>query len=345
MITSEHNWQQQMRQALRSKDDLESFFEIPFPKVDYPIFVPLNLATRIKEFGIDSPLGRQFLPSACENAPIGMNDPIGDHAHSPSKQLVHRYKNRLLFFPTSTCPVQCRYCFRKNELHDNDELFKADFIGVKNYLKQHPEVQEIIFSGGDPLMLSNEKIEYYLNEFAALKIPMVRFHSRMPIITPARLDEGLYQGLLKASQQFSLVSVAIHLNHADEITSEFETLMQKFRSLPIQWLSQTVLLKDVNDNILAQKDLYIELLKLGIKPYYLHHPDQVRGGMHFWLSIEEGRRLYAALREELPGHAIPQYVVDIPGGHGKVPLYNPEQFEFNGTFLSKNGQEIAYFLN
>lgn len=342
MISS---WQESIRTALRSNAELNAFFDTAFPETEYPIFIPLPLAQRIKEAGIDSPLGKQFLPHADENNRGGLLDPIGDHTHSPTKQIVHRYTNRLLFFPTTVCPVQCRYCFRKNELHNGDELFKPNFEGVRTYLFEHPEVEEIIFSGGDPLMLSNEKLSQCLDEFAALKVPMIRFHTRMPVITPNRMDGEFFALLERASNQFDVVSIVIHLNHEDEITPEFVEKMSAFRTLKVHWLSQSVLLKGVNDSAQSLAALFKKLLKSGIKPYYLHHPDLVRGGMHFWLSIEEGRQIFASLRDLLPGHGIPTYMLDIPGGHGKTPIYNPETIEFSGSLMTKNGEQIPYFLN
>ncbi len=174
---------------------------------------------------------------------------------------------------------------------------------------------------------------------------MLRLHTRMPVIMPSRLDQDFVALIKKAATQFELITIVIHLNHADEITDEFKTVMKELRLLPIQWLSQSVLLKGVNDNVISLKDLFLGLVKMGIKPYYLHHPDQVRGGMHFWLDIEDGRKLFAALRNYIPGHALPEYVIDIPGGHGKTPLLNPEGFEFNGQLLNKHGELVSYFLN
>ncbi len=345
MLSSVVSWQEGLKTALRTHEDLENFFQTSFPKNDYPIFIPIELAKRIKQQGIESALAKQFLPHVDENNKGGMLDPIGDHAHSPTKQIVHRYHNRLLFFPTSVCPVQCRYCFRKNELHSNDDLFKPDFAGVRDYVSKHPEIEEVIFSGGDPLMLSNDKLEKCFDEFADMNVSMIRLHTRMPIVMPSRLDEGFVDFIKRSCENFELITIVLHLNHVDEITPELTELMKELRVLPIQWLSQSVLLKGVNDNTSSLKDLFLSLVKIGIKPYYLHHPDQVRGGMHFWLDIEDGRRIFAALRNQVPGHALPQYVIDIPGGHGKTPLLNPEGFEFNGQLLNKDGELVSYFLN
>tara|TARA_R110000868_G_scaffold117600_6_gene312267 strand:- start:12289 stop:13326 length:1038 start_codon:yes stop_codon:yes gene_type:complete len=345
MITTELDWRDDLTSAIKNHEELEAFFEQQFPRTTYPIFIPKTWAQRIKKFGVDSPLGKQFLPHEAELDANGMIDPIGDHNHSPTKQVVHRYSNRLLFFPTSVCPVQCRYCFRKNELHTNDELFRPDFEGVSRYVRDNPEVEEIIFSGGDPLMLSNDKLAKCFDHFSQLKVPMIRLHTRMPVIMPERLDHGFFELLESAAQKFDVITVVLHLNHVDEISQELVTKMQRFRGLNIHWLSQSVLLKDVNDNTSDLKNLFMGLLKIGVKPYYLHHPDQVRGGMHFWLSIEKGRKIFASLRNQLPGHAIPQYVLDIPGGEGKVPLFNPEGFEFGGHLLNKNGELTPYFYN
>jgi len=329
-----NDWRDEFKNSFRSLQKLHQFLEIEIPKTDYPLFIPLRLAQKIKNQGSQSSLWKQFVPSFLENENSGLIDPIGDLVHSKPGQLIHRYQSRALFMPTNVCPVLCRYCFRKNELFNEKELFEANLVETQKYLFEHPEINEIIFSGGDPFILSDEKIENYLDFFSSIPtIKHIRFHSRTPVILPSRINATLLSVLKKSSEHFETMTVAIHCNHIDEWDQEIENAIKKLYQLNLQLLSQTVLLKNVNN---STKDL-IELMKLLIKnkirPYYLHHPDQVKGGMHFMIPLEEGRKIYATLRDQLPGWAIPQYIIDRPDGRGKLPAFNPENFSFSGQFI------------
>ncbi|PIK15011.1 KamA family radical SAM protein [Halobacteriovorax sp. JY17] len=337
------SWQEEFKQSIKSHEALESFFNKSFPKTGYPILIPRSLAQRIREKGLDSPLGRQFLPTHEETSTEGLIDPIGDHHQSPISQIVHRYKNRILFFPTQVCPVICRYCFRKNELSTNDELFKSNFEKVLSYIREHEEIEEIIFSGGDPLILSDEKIQSYLTKFSKIShIKYIRFHTRTPIILPSRITETFCDMIKEFKTKFQQIHLVVHANHRDEFTEENREAIKKLRNHGINLLSQSVLLKDINNSKEDLLALINEFIKLDIRPYYLHHPDQVRGGLHFMLSLEEGRKIYSTLRDELPGWAMPNYIIDIPGGEGKVNAYNPETYHFSGHLLSKNGTKVPY---
>jgi len=309
----------------------------------YPLFLPRRLAKKIKEQGPAGVLAREFLPAIEELSTQGLMDPIGDKNFNRAPQLIHRYPSRALFTPTSICPVHCRYCFRKNELNAKDELFLGEFDTTLQYLKAHPEISEIIFTGGDPFTLSNEKLEKYLVSFADLKtIKDIRFHTRYPVVMPERFDEELLDIFLKFSHRFRTISIAIHANHVDEFDQEAKTTITKMNKLPIQLLSQTVLLKDVNDTTEDLLNLMTLFMDLKIRPYYLHHPDQVKGGMHFYLPLQTGRRIYSTLRNNLPGWALPHYVIDIPDGEGKITAFNPESFEFSGQLLSKMGHTVSF---
>lgn len=340
------NWKNSFQDAFKRSQDLFQFLGWDSPlapeiEKDYPIFIPRNLAEKIKAQGPSGKLAKEFLPDSRELNSTGMIDPIGDKEHYKAPQLIHRYSSRALFTPTSICPVHCRYCFRKNELNAKDELFAADFEKTLHYLKSHPEISEIIFTGGDPLTLSNEKLSNYLKAFSEIKsIKDIRFHSRYPVILPSRLDDGFKELMIEASEKFRTVSLAIHANHVDEFDSENRQKIREFARLDIQLLSQTVLLKEVNDSLPELLDLMNEFISLKVRPYYLHHPDQVKGGMHFYLSLEEARSLYGQLRDKLPGWAIPQYVIDIPGGAGKVGAFNPETHSFSGNLLGLSGKSF-----
>lgn len=337
------SWQEEFKQSIRSHKDLELFFETSFPKTDYPILIPKKLAHQIKEQGLESVLGRQFLPDSKETEGEGLIDPIGDHEQSPLSQIVHRYENRILFFPTQVCPVICRYCFRKNELGTNDDLFKANFEKVITYLKEHTEIDEVIFSGGDPLILSDERINFYLEGFSKVEhIKYIRFHTRTPIIIPSRITKNFLNLITSFNKKFIQINFVIHVNHKAEFTKENKTAISKLEEARVNLLSQSVLLKGVNDNQEALVELCHELMSLRVRPYYLHHPDKVRGGLHFMLSLEEGRNLYATLRNHLPGWALPTYIIDIPGGKGKVSAFNPESYNFSGHLISKDGSKVPY---
>jgi lysine 2,3-aminomutase len=341
------NWKTNFQEAYKRSVDLYQFLgwdsklasEV---ETSYPLFIPKKLAEKIKAQGPDGVLAKEFLPDVRELNTRGMNDPIGDMDFYKAPQLIHRYPSRALFTPTTICPVMCRYCFRKNELHAEEELFQADFEKTVSYLKTHPEITEIIFTGGDPLTLSNEKLTKFLDAFAEISsIKDIRFHTRYPVIMPSRLDEGFFILLQKASKKFRTVSLAVHANHVDEFDEESRQKLSELAQLNIQLLSQTVFLRDVNDSLDALINLMNQFISLKIRPYYLHHPDQVKGGLHFYIPLETGRALYSSLRNHLPGWAVPHYVIDIPGGSGKVGAFNPEAFSFSGQLIGRNGDSVT----
>lgn len=338
-------WIEDFRNAIRTHEELETFFETTFPKTHYPLFIPRNMAEKIKLFGVASALGKQFLPQEGENLPSGRLDPIGDKVHSQGSGIIHRYKNRVLFAPTPICPVLCRYCFRKNELTERDEMFNQNFEAAKIYLKENPEINEVIFTGGDPFILANEKLAGYIQDFSEIEsIKYIRFHTRTPVILPSRIDDGLIDILTSAKHLFKRAMVMVHINHPMELTGDVEAVLGQLIDAGIEVYSQTVLLKGVNDNTETLAELFTMLSDIKVKPYYLHHPDQAKGAMHFWLSLEEGRRIVHPLHDRLSGWMLPQYVIDVPGGEGKISALNPETFEFSGTLLNRSGLPVNFPL-
>ncbi len=335
------SWQEEFVDALKSTEDLKSFFGSDFPNTNYPIFIPKKFAKKIKDFGPDSPLWLQFLPHENENQVNGRFDPIGDKTHAKGHQLIHRYDNRALFMPTTVCPVLCRYCFRKNELAQKDEMFSQNFREAKNYLVTNPDINEIIFTGGDPLILSNEKLAGLLQDFSEIEsIKYIRFHSRTPIILPSRIDEGFIEIMTSAKHLFKRSMLMIHVNHLAEIDDEVQAAIKKLAGAGIELYSQTVLLKGINDQSEILEALFTKLNDLKVIPYYLHHPDETLGAMHFTLSLEEGRRIVHPLSSRLSGWATPKYVIDVPGGEGKISAINPETFSFSGSLLNRHGWPI-----
>jgi lysine 2,3-aminomutase len=314
---------------------------------EYPLFITRRLAAKIKAQGPGGVLAREFMPAAAELShelnEKGLRDPIGDERFNLAPQLIHRYPSRALFTATSVCPVHCRYCFRKNELSQSHEIFQAEFDQTLAYLREHPEISELIFTGGDPFTLNDERLNFYLQAFATIpSIKDVRFHTRYPVILPERIDSNLMSVLNAASESFRTVSIGIHVNHRDEFDQAAEESIRILGQSKLQLLSQTVLLRGVNDHPEILLALFDRLLQLRVRPYYLHHPDLVKGGMHFYLPITEGREIYASLRQHLPGWAIPHYVVDLPGGSGKISAFNPEGMNFQGRFLNLEGELTDY---
>lgn len=335
------SWQEEFKEALKTREDLAGFFKKDFPEVQYPLFLPKVFAKKILDAGESSPLWKQFLPRAEENDPIGRLDPIGDRIHAKHNQLIHRYENRALFTPTTICPVLCRYCFRKNELSNKDEIFDQKFKEATAYLKENPAINEVIFTGGDPFIISNDKLAFYIQEFSEIEsLKYIRFHTRTPVILPSRVDEGLVALLMSAKALFKRAMVMIHVNHVSELTEDVLAAINELTENGIEVFSQSVLLKGVNDTTADLYNLFTLLADIKVKSYYLHHPDEALGAMHFYLSLEEGRRIVAPLHNRLPGWALPQYIIDIPGGEGKTPAFNPESFEFAGFLINRNGEKI-----
>lgn len=342
-FSSQNSWTQEYREAIKSIDEVNSFFKLNIPNhFKYQIFIPRKLANKILKFGIDSPLGKQFLPSLDELSEQGILDPIGDKIHAQNDGIIHRYANRILFTPTTNCPVICRYCFRKNELNEQDKIFQHKLSALKTYLLKHQDINEVILTGGDPLILNDQKISEILATLVDCNIKFVRFHTRTPVILPSRLTHQFIEMLDNFSKQFTKILFCLHTNHPQELSNDVAQALEKLRGCKIDKRTQTVLLNGVNDNAETLLKLFYQVIDHDFNPYYLHHPDQVRGGMHFYLPLERGRKIYNQLRNNLPGWAIPHYVIDNSQGRGKQFAFNPESFHYSGKLLDKSGSLTPY---
>ena len=267
------------------------------------------------------PIAAQFIPDARELdiAASELSDPIGDAPHSPLPSLVHRYPNRVLWKISPVCAVYCRFCFRKEHIGRRGRaLRQREIAAVAAYLAAHHEVEEVILSGGDPLTLSNKKLQQNLAALRELPhIRRLRIHSRIPVVQPARIDDALLDLLTALPQSLHVV---IHTNHSAELTANARAALHRLRARGAMLYSQTVLLKGVNADAATLAKLMNDLLDCGVKPYYLHHLDLARGTGHYRVSLDEGRAIVAALRRRLSGVAMPTYIVEIPGGDGKIPV-------------------------
>jgi len=269
----------------------------------------------------DGPIARQYIPSPNElvSAPGEQADPIGDEAHSPVKGVVHRYPDRVLLMPTQVCAVYCRFCFRREHVGPaHGGLSETELDAALDYVRRNPNIWEVILTGGDPLMLSARRLGAIIT--ALDEIPHVaafRIHSRIPVTAPERIDDALLAVLANTHKP---VNLAVHCNHADELTSHANAALRRLRKAGVMLFGQTVLLKGVNDRAETLEDLFRAMLAAGVKPYYLHQLDRAPGTSHFEVPLARGREIVKALRGKLSGLAQPTYILDIPGGAGKVPV-------------------------
>jgi len=268
----------------------------------------------------DDPLSLQFLPQEQELTALSHEtaDPIGDIPFSPVAGVVHRHPDRVLLKVAHSCPVYCRFCFRRETIGRKGEPLQGPMLNAAiAYIRAHPKIWEVILTGGDPLSLSGRRLREILNDLAAIPhISVLRIHSRVPIVAPHSIDESYIKDL----EQPLPLYLAVHVNHPDEITDAVVTAVRRLSEAGIVLLSQTVLLKGVNDNEVVLETLFRKLVRLKIRPYYLHHPDLAPGTSHFRVPIEVGQRLMRSLRRTVSGLCLPTYVLDIPGGFGKVPI-------------------------
>lgn len=340
------HWQTDLAHSLRSFKAVKDYFKLDYDyDENYASLIPLDFAQKIKQAGRESPLWKQFIPTPEENHPEGFSDPIGDVKNARGSGIIQKYKSRVLFTPTSSCPVACRYCFRKNQLNNHDSIFKQNVRNLKNYLIEHPEINEVILTGGDPLILNNNNLQKLFEILSFMKIKFLRIHTRTPIILPNRINQGLVDILKNFEQKFQKIIFVLHTNHALELDHDVVKALDKLRDIKLKKLTQSVLLSQVNDRHEILLELFYKILDLDFTPYYLHHPDKARGAMHFYLPLEQGRKIYNQLRNELPGWAIPHYIIDHPDGVGKQLAFNPESYKFSGHLIDKTGQRRPYEIS
>jgi len=268
------------------------------------------------------PIARQYVPHPAElrTTPQERADPIGDDAFSPVRGVVHRYPDRALLKPILVCPVYCRFCFRREAVGDADgTLNAAELDEAFAYLAGRPELREIIVTGGDPLMLNATRLSDLVARVSRLPhVEVLRFHSRVPVADPDRVT-AVMAAALRSTDDLA-VWVSVHVNHPRELQPTARAALKRLADAGVPLVSQSVLLKGVNDDPVVLEDLFRALIRNRVRPYYLHHPDLTRGTSHFRPTIAEGQAIMRALRGRLTGIAQPTYVLDIPGGAGKVPV-------------------------
>ena len=280
------------------------------------------------------PIRRQVVPRVEEtiSSTWDMSDPCGEDEHSPVPGLVHRYPDRVLFLVTDRCAAYCRYCTRSRLVSNASGYgFQPDYQEQLDYIRKHPEVRDVLFSGGDPLLLSDSKLEGLLKALRDIPhVEFIRIGSRIPIFLPQRITSDLCEML----KQFHPLFMSVHANHPRELTTEVKEALGRLADAGIPLGNQSVLLRGVNDSVPVMKALIHKLLMCRVRPYYLYQCDLISGSAHLRTSVRKGLEIMRGLRGHTTGYAVPQYVIDAPGGGGKVPI-NPEYI------LSHNNERVV----
>ncbi|MBI1650327.1 lysine-2,3-aminomutase-like protein [Hyphomicrobium sulfonivorans] len=342
------------RRTLTSTDDLADAGLIPARRADelapvgsrYAVAVTPAMAALIDTSNPDDPIARQFIPDPRELdiLPEENADPIGDTLKSPVPGIVHRYPDRVLLKLVHVCPVYCRFCFRREMVGPgkSNTLGEHELQAALDYIRATPQIWEVILTGGDPLILSPRRIAEVTAALDAIDhVKIIRWHSRVPVVAPERVTDAMVKAL-KAPRK--TVYVALHANHPRELTDAARNACSRMIDSGVAMVSQTVLLRGVNDNVETLAALMRAFVENRIKPYYLHHGDLAPGTAHLRTSIEEGQALMQALRSRISGLAMPTYVLDIPGAHGKVPI-GPNYVHRDGDSLcvsDPRGETHAY---
>ena len=287
----------------------------------YAVAITPAVAELIDTADPDDPIARQFIPDPAELMvrPEELADPIGDDVHSPVEGVVHRYPDRVLLKLVHVCPVYCRFCFRREMVgpRGRGTLSPRKLEAALDYIRAQDRIWEVILTGGDPLVLAARRVRAVMRQLAAIDhVKIIRVHTRVPVVAPALITPELARALRSQAQA---TYVVLHINHARELTQRARAACAQLVDAGIPLLSQTVLLKGVNDASATLAELFRALVENRIKPYYLHHADLAPGTGHLRTTIADGQRLMRALRGTLSGLCQPTYVLDIPGGAGKVP--------------------------
>jgi len=340
------HWQKAFTRSITEPKELADHFSVDIDSLEpvakrYPMRISRYYLGLIKEPG--DPIWRQCVPDPLElkdgDLPL---DPLNEEGLSPVPMVIHRYPDRVVLLVSSACPTLCRFCMRKHRIGRQGGLKTDNTIeaGLR-YVEQSPAIRDVILSGGDPLLLSDEALEDTLLKLHKIPhVEMIRINSRMPITLPDRITPRLCRML----KQYHPLYVNTHFNHPSEITPQSAEACRRLADVGIPLGNQTVLLKGVNDDPTVMTELMQKLLTIRVRPYYIHQADLVQGTGHFRTSVEKGSKIMAALRGHTSGLATPYYVIDLPGGKGKVPIL-PDKVKRKGKiFFLRNylGEVVEY---
>jgi lysine 2,3-aminomutase len=325
-----NDWRWQARARIRTLSELERIFVLSEDERDavarhegsLPLGITPYYASLMSRDDASEPLRRTHIPVGTEyfKAPGEADDPLGEDGHTAAPGLVHRYPDRVLFLATGFCSTYCRYCTRSRMVGEpgGDYSFsRPQWEQALDYIAAHPQIRDVLISGGDPLTLSDERLDYLLGRLRAIRhIEFVRLGTKVPVVLPQRVTRSLTRVLKKHHPLW----MSLHFTHPAELTPEVTEACTRLADAGIPLGSQTVLLKDVNDSVETLKSLYHGLLRRRVRPYYLYQCDPITGSSHFRTSVDQGLEIMQGLRGHTTGYAVPTYVIDAPGGGGKIPL-------------------------
>jgi lysine 2,3-aminomutase len=322
-----NDWKWQLRNSITNIEDLKKIIKLSDKEIlainnlkgRLPLRITPYFASLIWNTAYSHPLRRNVVPVVEEllQSTSEQSDPLHEHSFSPVKGIVHRYPDRVLFTVTQVCSSYCRYCTRSHSVGKLDKLGRQDFEKAFNYIRSHKEVRDVLISGGDPLTLSDEVLDYILSSIRSIEhVEIVRIGTRVPVVLPQRITDNLVKMLRKYHPLF----ISLHFSHPLEITDECAAACNKLADGGFPLGSQTVLLKGINDNVPTMKELMHKLLKVRVRPYYLYQCDLIPGSGHFRTTVKKGLEIIKGLRGYTSGYAVPTFVVDAPGGGGKIPL-------------------------
>lgn len=294
----------------------------------------------------DDPILRQVLPDIreSEDAIFHEVDPLAEDLNSPLPGLIHRYPDRVLLLTTHQCAIYCRFCTRKRKIvRKQTERNPFPFNEILHYIRENTSIKEAILSGGDPLMLSDQKLDEILSSLKSVEhLLSIRIHTRIPVVLPDRITSAL-ENILRKSYP---VTIVVHFNHAREITPNSARAIRSLRLAGASVLNQSVLLKGVNDTVEELEKLNGELVRIGVIPYYLHQCDEIAGTSHFRTPLEKGRELLSQLRGRNPGISLPRFMIDLPGGGGKIPYETDYRVDSTiNKIPSENGRALFHNWN
>lgn len=324
-LATQKNWQNQFSDIITDFDELANALTLNSADFDqqvgkFPLKVPRQFVKKMRQGDINDPLLLQVLPTFAETIEVAgfVTDPLAEKTSNPTKGVIHKYASRVLLPVTGACMVHCRYCFRQHfDYHENLPT-KDDWQTITDYIKQHPLINEVILSGGDPLSLSDRRLFDILTILENLpQIQTIRLHTRVPVVIPARLSDELLERL---SQSRCHIVMVIHANHPNEIDDETAFYLNRAKMAGVTILNQTVLLKGINDNAEILAKLSETLWQAGVLPYYLHVLDKVAGASHFLVEDKQAVEIYWQLLAKVSGYLVPKLVREMPNEPFKTPI-------------------------
>lgn len=349
-------WQRLLAQGINNAEDLKR----EFPEVDLEVARKLDdhFQIRISRYFLDvlkrrlpnatledlrqDPLGRQVIPDARELDDNGLIDPLAEDRDSPVPNITHRYPDRVLFLVSPQCAYYCRFCTRKRKVSDPVQIPRSEIQRGIDYIAAHSEIRDVILSGGDPLMLRDEELEEIIRRIREIPhVELIRIGTRIPSALPQRVTDKLVAALRK----YHPIYMMVHFNHPDEITEEAARCLEKLADGGFPLMNQSVLLRGVNDNPEVMKKLFQKLLQHRVRPYYLYQADLTQGTEYFRTAVSKGLEILDALRGWTSGLAVPYFVIDAPGGGGKIPLlpeYVVERREEGWVLRNYRGELFRY---